>query len=262
MSNDVTEKEKTSVAIASKFEELAMTGWEEVDSDDLAIPFIRLLQSGSPQLKKQEGQYLAGASEGDIYNTVQNCFYDGTTGIEVIPAYYNRRYVEWIPRTNEGGGFVDTHPLDTPLLQQAVKNEKGIPVLDNGNELINTANFYCLALIDGKPNHCLIPMSSSSLKKAKQWITMAQTQTYTKANGQIDIQPLFNNVYRLTTVGEKNVHGSWANWCIEHARQLDIENNATDASWFDLAFTFAKSVKADEVRVVDSAPREAESTVM
>ncbi len=252
MSKEIAEKTATNVALATRFEEISITGFEEVASDDLAIPFLRLLQAGSPQVKKNDAQYLQGASEGDIFNTVQNCFYEGHEGINIIPAYYNRRYVEWIPRTNDGGGFVDSHPLETPLLHEAVPNEKGVPVLSNGNELVNTANFYSLAIIDGKPQHVLIPMSSSALKKAKQWVTMAQTQTYTKQNGELAIQPMFNNVYKLSSMSESNTKGSWANWAVEHVKTLDSENNAEEAGWFELAFAFAKSVKAEEVRIVDS----------
>jgi hypothetical protein len=260
MSKEVAEKAATSVAVASRFAELSISGFEEVASDDLAIPFIRLLQAGSPQVKKNDSQYVEGAGEGDIFNTVQNCFYDGQEGIQVIPAYYNRRYVEWIPRTNDGGGFVDSHPLDTPLLNEAVPNEKGVLILSNGNELKNTANFYCLAILEGKAQHVLIPMSSSSLKKAKQWVTMAQTQTYTKEDGELAIQPMFNNVYKLSSLAETNKHGSWANWAVEHVKTLDIENNPEEANWFELAFAFAKSVKAEEVRIVDSPAHDADVT--
>lgn len=52
MSKEVTEKATTSVALASRFNELPTTGWEEVGAQDLAVPYIRILQSGSPQLKK------------------------------------------------------------------------------------------------------------------------------------------------------------------------------------------------------------------
>ena len=81
MSKEVAEKAATSVAVASRFAELSISGFEEVASDALAIPFIRLLQAGSPQVKKNDAQYVEGAGEGDIYNTVQNCFYDGQKGM-------------------------------------------------------------------------------------------------------------------------------------------------------------------------------------
>eukprot|EP00729_Bicosta_minor_P004505 gene4505-11545_t len=56
-------------------------------------------------------------------------------------------------------------------------------------------------------------------------------------------------MYKLSSVGESNVKGSWANWNVEHIKSLDHEDN-TQAAWFNLAFNFAKSVKADEVPAV------------
>ena len=71
---------------------------------------------------------------------------------------------------------------------------------------------------------------------------------------------MFNNVYKLSSLAETNKHGSWANWAVEHVKTLDIENNAEEANWFELAFAFAKSVKSEEVRIVDSPAHDAEVT--
>tara|TARA_R110000824_G_scaffold100170_3_gene238177 strand:- start:8634 stop:9488 length:855 start_codon:yes stop_codon:yes gene_type:complete len=248
----VATQQSKNLVSTDRFEELEFNGLEEVGAEDLAIPFIRVLQSGSPQVKKSDGAYVKDAGEGDIYNSVQNIIYDGKTGIKVIPCYYNRRFVEWIPRNQDGGGYVGSHLVNDPIVQTTVPNEKGTPILPNGNELLNTANFYCLVLINDQPQHVLIPMSSSKLKKAKQWITMAQTKTFTKENGQVSVQPLFANVYHLTTVSETNKHGTYANWAVKHEKSLDITASPMEEMWFETAFSFAKSVKADEVRAVDS----------
>ena len=81
---------------------------------------------------------------------------------------------------------------------------------------------------------------------------MAQTKTFTKENGQVSVQPLFANVYHLTTVSETNKHGTYANWAVKHEKSLDITASPMEEMWFETAFSFAKSVKADEVRAVDS----------
>ena len=43
------------------------TGLEEATADDYAIPFLRILQSMSPQLKKSDGKFIAGAEEGSFF---------------------------------------------------------------------------------------------------------------------------------------------------------------------------------------------------
>ena len=90
---DLQLKQKGAVA-TTQFESFEGTGFEEVTTDDLAIPFIRILAQLSPQVNKRDGAYVEGAEAGHIYNTVQNEVYDGTQGISVIPCYYSRKYVE------------------------------------------------------------------------------------------------------------------------------------------------------------------------
>ena len=69
----------------------AGTGLEEAGADDYAIPFLRVLQSMSPQLKKSDGKYIQGAEEGNLFNTVTESYYDGTEGVEIIPCAYKKK---------------------------------------------------------------------------------------------------------------------------------------------------------------------------
>ena len=46
----------------------AGTASENMTADDMLIPRLRILQSGSPQVKKSEGAYIKGAEEGCAYN--------------------------------------------------------------------------------------------------------------------------------------------------------------------------------------------------
>jgi hypothetical protein len=98
-------------------EEFAGEGLEEVTAEDLAIPFLRVLAQLSPQVNKRDGAYVEGAEAGMIYNTVANEAYDGEKGILVVPCHYNRRFVEWQPRSS-GGGFVGSYPIDSDMLKQ------------------------------------------------------------------------------------------------------------------------------------------------
>jgi hypothetical protein len=42
----------------------------DYDSSELQIPFIRLIQALSPQVKKSDSAFIPGAAQGDIFNTV------------------------------------------------------------------------------------------------------------------------------------------------------------------------------------------------
>ena len=102
MAKEIVEKQNTQVAM-SGFEDVTVTGFAEVSAEDMSIPFLRILDKGSPQVNKRDGAYVEGAEPGMIYNTVANEVYDGEVGVTVIPCYFNRRFIEWKPRESGGG---------------------------------------------------------------------------------------------------------------------------------------------------------------
>lgn len=250
--NEVAEKKTTAVAPASDFEQFDGLGFEETTSEDMAIPFLRILADLSPQVQKRKAEYVEGAEPGMIFNTVLNEVYEGEEGIQVVPCHYFRRYVEWRPR-EQGGGYVQAFMPDDPILSETVRNDRNQDVLPNGNHLVNTAHFFCLFLHPEKgPLHALVTMSSTQLKKAKKWLSMAQTLTGKTKDGRIFTLPLMSQVYRMATVPEENDRGSWYGWEITRERQLDLSDEA-DRAVFEAAVAFAKSVKSGEVEIKEDS---------
>ena len=176
--NAVAVKETgTAVAIPSEFEQFAGLGMDQVRTEDMSIPFLRILAQLSPQVNKRDGAYVQGAEPGMIYNTVANEAYDGEEGILVVPCYYSRRYVEWKPR-EQGGGYVGSYGADDPIINTTYRDQRGNDVLPNGNLLTNTAQFFVLMMHpELGPQRCLLTMSSTQLKKARKWVTQMQSRT-------------------------------------------------------------------------------------
>ena len=83
-------------------------GLENVTNDDITIPRLAIIQSGSPQRKKKDEKYIEGADEGMIFNTVTNTLYPES--LEIIPCGFRKTYVEWVPR-EKGGGLVAVHDM-------------------------------------------------------------------------------------------------------------------------------------------------------
>jgi len=249
MANAVAKKEAASKEVAvydaSVFEQFANAGMEDVRSDDMSVPFLRILAQLSPQVNKRDGAYVNGAEAGMIYNTVANEVYSGEDGVTVIPCYYSRRYVEWKPR-EKGGGYVGSYSADDPVVSKTVRDDKGNDILPNGNLLTNTAQFFVIMMHETLgPQRCLITMSSTQLKKARKWLTQMQSLQAKGKNGMFTL-PMMSHKYRLRTVEERNDKGSWFGWDITREGPLDM---AEEADLFEMALSFAKSVKAGEVKV-------------
>jgi len=237
--------QSTAVVVAEEFEAFAALGMDQVRSEDMSIPFLRILAQLSPQVNKRDGAYVDGAEAGMLYNTVANEAYDGEKGVLVIPCYYNRRYVEWKPR-EKGGGYVNSYDVDDKIVNTTYRDDRGNDVLPNGNLLTNTAQFFVLLLSeDGMPQRCLITMTSTQLKKARKWVTQMQSRTAMGKNGMF-VLPMMSQVYRLRTVEERNDKGSWFGWEISHERSLNL---GYEKPVFDLGVSFSKSVRAGEVKV-------------
>lgn len=249
----VKEEKSTAVAIAADFEAFAGMGMEQATTEDLSIPFLRILAQLSPQVNKRDGAYVEGAEPGSIYNTVSNEAYSGEDGVMVIPCYYSRKYVEWKPR-EKGGGFVGSYGATDPIVNTTYRDDRGNDVLPNGNLLTNTAQFFVILLHPTLgPQRCLITMSSTQLKKARKWMTQMQSLTATGKNGNLFTLPMMSQVYKLRTVEERNDKGSWFGWEISRVGPVE------DKNLFNLAVEFSKSVAKGEVQVKEEHGREESS---
>ena len=251
---DVATQSKQEITVYEGFEQYGNEGFSEVTTDDLAIPFLRILAQLSPQVNKRDGSYVEGAEAGMIYNTVLNEVYSGEDGVLVIPCHYNRRFVEWTPR-EKGGGYVESYAPTDSIVSTATRNERGEDTLPNGNLLSNTAQFFVLMLHkDLGPQRALITMTSTQLKKSRKWLSQAQSITATGEKGLYTL-PLMSQVYKLNTVQEQNDKGTWFGWEITRSKGLNPED-PEDSGLFDMGLAFAKSVKAGEVQVKENTNTE------
>lgn len=242
--------EATGNAVALPYEGLeqfAGLGLEEVSTEDLSVPFLRILAQLSPQVNKRDGAYVDGAEAGMIYNTVANEVYNGEDGVLVVPCHYSRKFVEWKPR-EKGGGYVTSYDVDDPIQHTTYRDDRGSDILPNGNLLSNTAQFFVLLLHpELGPQRCLITMTSTQLKKARKWMTQIQSLTGRGSNGNIFTLPMMSQVYQLRTIEERNDKGSWFGWEVSRLRPLELGGD--ELNLFQLAVAFHKSVKQGEVKV-------------
>jgi hypothetical protein len=115
------------VANGISIEDDAGQGFENADKDSFAIPFLRILQGLSPQCNKANPDFIRGAEQGMLFNTVtKECLAaDGDTdGINMIVCHFDRKFTEWAPNR---GGFRGEHHPSSAILSQATEriNEEG-----------------------------------------------------------------------------------------------------------------------------------------
>jgi len=153
-------------------------GNENLTTSDIAIPYIGILQALSPQVTKGAPEYIKGAEPGFFFQNVNLITWNPEEApLMIVPCAFDRVVNEWVPR-DSGGGLVGVHPVNTPLLREAKPNDKGIPTLPNGNNLIDTATHYVLYLspMTDRYEPAVISMKSTALKKSRLWNSLLTQQ--------------------------------------------------------------------------------------
>ncbi len=244
-STAVASRPSTAVASAIDFSADAGAGFESAGREAFAIPFLTILQSGSPQCKRSDGAYIKGAEEGMLYNTVTNELFASDTGVEIIPCAYTQTFVEWGLR-EAGGGLIAEYDAvaGAALRQQARRDDKNREILPNGHQLNDTRNHYVLFKDgDGFWQPALMSMTSTQLKASRNWMsTMQRLCTTHKV-------PMFALRFLVTTAAQQNEKGTWYGYAFEYLGLVE------DEEAYALARGFYQQAKAGQIR---TQPREGE----
>ena len=88
-------------------------GFENQDEDDYQIPFLIVLQKGSPQCDPDNAAYDKDAAPGMFMNTVSEELYDEVT---IVGAITEHCFTEWKP---DRGGFVGKHAKNSDVVKLA-----------------------------------------------------------------------------------------------------------------------------------------------
>lgn len=188
----------------------------QFNKDDLAIPFLRVLQKGSPEVNKRDDKYVEGAEAGMFFNTLTKELWDGEEeGVVVIPCAYSPSYIEWWPRDGAGNkkGIFKDHGADSSILQQCTRDEKsGKDVTERGTEVIRSGQYF-VKVVDPETGHaqdCVLALSGTQLKKSRNWNSLIKSLLVDRPDGQGKFNPApFYQSYKLTTVFESNDKGDW-----------------------------------------------------
>ena len=241
MTKETNLTKKTEGALATNmFEADANAGTHNMEQDDLALPFLKVLGQLSPEINKQNGKYVQGAEPGMILNSVTKELFDGSKGIDVIPCFYKREYLEWKPR-ELGGGLVRIYSIDDPIVRTTKRDQFNRDVLPNGNYLENTASHFVVAAGE-TPTTALVSMTRTQLKVSRTWNSMMMSIKMQGKNG-LFTPPTFSHVYHLKSVQMTNDKGTWFGWDISKTGPV------TNTGVYGVAKDFAEKIGKGEVEI-------------
>jgi hypothetical protein len=241
----LAKKETTALAVPGMdFGADAGGGFEEADKDAFAIPFLQLLQKGSPQVDDDKDQYIDGAKPGMFLNSVTGELFDE---VLIVPAHYQRQFVNWRDR-DEGGGWLGSYPPSDPILESAQRDESGKFILEDGSYLSDTRYHFVLIVKDnGATEPAVLGLASTQIKKSRALMSLMNGIKLKRADGSVFTPPTFSHVYKLTSVGEAKQDYTWKGVKFELVRMLTEK----EISVYQAAKDFKTQIMSGEAKAGD-----------
>lgn len=264
--NAVAVQQSTAVAVVADdmFAADAGAGMEGASQESFAIPFITVLQKGSPQVDETSGVAIEGAKQGMFFDTVNSRLFSGKDGIVIVPCAYRRVFLRWAPKGSEGAGFKGELSVDQVTAMRAagqiveVDGKLYVPLPDGTindkkcDRIADTRNHYVLLLDEetGAWTEALMSLTSTQIKKSKMLMTALASVKLTGPSGMFT-PPTFANKVKCTTVPESNDKGSWFGIRFEMAGRVE------SAAQYQAAKLFHASVAKGTVDVAYADPETA-----
>lgn len=190
----------------------AGAGFEHQTAADTSIPFIILLQAGSPQVKARTNPK---ALDGNMMNTVTEQCYDRDQGFLFVPATTRHLFAKWVPR-DRGGGFRGHLQPEDPIVLQAVKDavKFGKYQMTEGDELLQLSEcFYVYGAVcdeDGNADGmALMAFTSTKIKAYKKWNSRLRGLSIPRKGLPPVRPPLYGSLTRVVSLPEKNHEGDY-----------------------------------------------------
>jgi len=212
-------------------------GTEELKSDDVSTPILKILHQLSPECNSRNAKYVEGAEPGMIYSSSFGNLIDGNKGIDVVIAHTQTRWPEWQDMGDSPSAPVGTH-LEIPADSTEEKN--GRYRLTNGNYVEKTMYFYVVAIVGNELRKAVITMRSSNLTPGRELNNLIANLRMTDSQGTF--QPAADSaVFNLKTVGKKWGNKSWHVYKPSLVKMLDV-SNGMDAEAYTMAQNLQKEV--------------------
>lgn len=212
-------------------------GTEELRSDDVSTPILKILHQLSPECNSRNAKYVEGAKPGMIYSGSFGNLIDGEKGLDIVVAHTQTRFPEWQERGDSAAAPVGTH-LDIPT--DAVEEKNGRYRLPNGNYVEKTMYFYVIAIVGKEFRKAVIAMRSSNLTPGRELNNLIANLRMEDSQGTF--QPAaYTAVFNLKTVGKNWGDKSWHVYKPSLVKMLDV-SAGMDAEAYTMAQNLQKEV--------------------
>ena len=183
-------------------------GNENVSSDDLTRPRLKVIQQMSPELVEGGPNYIEGVKQGQILNTVTKKAVDA---LDVVNLYYSREYTIYGNRNKGMTGYygrADTETEASAIRDSLEGDADNYSIVETGKHLV------ILLDEDGNPeSEAVVAMDGTKLHTSNTW----------NSNIALTRADRFASVLTLSTFRQSNAKGHWFNYKTDFKGWVDKE---------------------------------------
>ncbi len=244
MAKAIASKAPTEVALFSDAPQVdgVGRGSEGVSTSDLVIPRIEIIQDLSPQRRKTEPEYIPGAEEGMMFNTVTKELYPD---LIFVPVLFRKEFIIWKNR-KKGGGFMGS--FETMGAAESALSKLDNPSDKDGPlyEIQDTHQNFCLVLKaestaeDPVVDEVVLSFSKSKMKIGRQLNSIIKMRGGDR----------WSSAYKLEVVAATNKNGdSFFNYKVTPIGYVSPATAALAERMYEEVKSFRKDVARDDVAV-------------
>ena len=228
-----------------------MDGYEDINMQTQAIPFIRLLQKMSPQCDETAEEYMKDAKPGLFLNSVTNELY--APPLRVVVGRFQHVFLEFAPNR---GPFKGTHAPELIYQQNYPRDEKSNKLYNptTNNEYIEAYMYYVIMPDFIDDGVCIMSLSSTAIKEARRLNRMLVSTLIPNTNKKA--APYFM-VWNCEPVGMKNEKGSWYGYkfSLESFVTPGLLEHTTEqrSTMIDAKVDYSKAILTDDTQSNDTA---------
>lgn len=219
-------------------------GMENVDRESMAVPFLAIMQKGSPQVDKDADSFVKGAEVGDFMLTTTSEIFKER--VKLVFCGYRRVFLRWAP-VESGGGFKGEVAVDEISRMKAAGDtvEREGKLFCANDDVLRDARIHYVLVVraDGTFTPAVVSMSSTQIKKSKMLNTQISNFICKDSRGKAFTPPSFGHLFEAETVAESNDKGNWRGWKLTRLGFVE------DEELFRAAVELNKAVANEALRV-------------
>lgn len=144
------------------------TGFETVDNDSIAIPFLRLAQVNTPQVQPGTDK-IDGLAAGMYFSPSISKVYGEAPRLVVVGFYRSWNIWNGEPPAAKFVSSISNDEFKADYEAKTHRDDKGKIVDDVGNRYVDTRNVFLFNADSPEDGVLLYPMSSTAIPASKRW---------------------------------------------------------------------------------------------